>query len=128
MVRIAFASEESLGLDSRVSSHFGRCRYYIFVDVEDGEVKKVEVKENPYFDSHIPGAVPQFIAGEGADVIIAGSMGPRAVDWFMRLGVKPVVGVTGRVRDILNDYLSGRLEATEPHGYGRRPEGFWYRV
>jgi len=73
MVRIAFATEEALGLDSRLSHHFGRCPYYIFVDVEDNKIEKVDAKKNPYFNSHVPGAVPNFIANEGATIIIAGA-------------------------------------------------------
>jgi len=114
MVKIAFASEENNGLDSRLSHHFGRCPYYVFVEVEDDRIKSVEVKDNPYFNSHVPGAVPQFIASEGANVIIAGGMGPRAIDLFKRLNVQPVTGVTGKVRDALKDYLAGNLRGTEP--------------
>jgi len=112
MVRLAFASEDDSGLDSRISDHFGRCPYYTFVDVEDGKVMNVEVKANPYFNTHMPGAIPQFIAGEGAKVVFAGGMGPRAVEWFNRLGIQPITGVSGRVRDILDDYLAGRLGRT----------------
>ncbi len=88
--KIAFASEENVGLDSRLPHRFGRCPHYVFVEIEDGEIKNVEVKENPYFTSHMPKAIPQFIADERAKVIIAGGMGPRAIDWFRRLGIQPV--------------------------------------
>jgi len=122
--KIAFASEENIGLDGRLSHHFGRCPYYVFVEIEDGEIKNVEVKENPYFTSHVPGAVPQFIADEGAKVIIAGGMGPRAIDWFRRLGIQPITGVSGIIRDILNDYLVGEIQlGAKPCGE-RREVGY----
>lgn len=124
-IKIAFASEENAGLDSQLSQHFGRCPYYVFVEVEDGEVKNVEVKENPYFSSHVPGAVPQFIANQGAKIIIAGGMGPRAIDWFARLGVQPITGVSGKIRDILNDYLSGRLQPSAEPCEERRKPIYW---
>ncbi len=110
MVKVAFASEEDSGLDSRLSFHFGRCPYYVFVEVKDGKVKNIETKKNPYSSSHIPGAVPQFIASEGANVIIAGGMGPRAMEWFIRLNIQPITGITGKIRDALNDFLAGRLQ------------------
>ena len=90
MVRLAFASEDDSGLDSRISSHFGRCPYYTFVDVEGRKVMNVEVKANPYFDAHMPGAIPQFIASEGAKVVFAGGMGPRAVEKFNGLDIQPI--------------------------------------
>jgi len=112
MVKIAFASEENRGLDSYLAHHFGRCRYYVFVEVKDGEVKNVETKRNPYFNSHVPGAVPQFIASEGANMILAGGMGPRALEWFKRLNIQPITGIAGKIRDLLNDFLAGRLQQT----------------
>ena len=125
-IKIAFASEENAGLDGHLSHHFGRCPYYVFVEIEDGEIKNVEVKENPYFTSHVPGAVPQFIASEGVNVIIAGGMGPRAIDWFTRLGIQPVAGVSGKIRDILNDYLADKIQlGAEPCGEHREVE---YRI
>ncbi len=107
-MRIAFASDENKGLESNIAFHFGRCKYYVFVDVEDKEIKKIEVKENPFFNQHQPGIIPQFIAKEKANVIIAGGMGPRAVDWFKKLGIRPITGVKGKVKDVLNDFLEGK--------------------
>jgi len=95
MVRIAFASNGEEGLKSKISHHFGRCPYYVFVDVEGEIVKNVEVKRNPFYNRHAPGIVPQFIRDEGADVIIAGGMGLRALEWFKRLNIKPITGVEG---------------------------------
>ncbi|MCD6539016.1 NifB/NifX family molybdenum-iron cluster-binding protein, partial [Candidatus Bathyarchaeota archaeon] len=57
---------------------------------------------------------PEFIASQGAKVIIAGEMGPRAIDWFNRLGVQPITGVSGVIRDVLNDYLAGKLADAKP--------------
>jgi len=58
----------------------------------------------------VPGAVPQFIAGEDANVIISGGMGPRAIDQFMRLGIEPITGVSGKIKDVLNDYVDGKIQ------------------
>ncbi|MGQ9721764.1 MAG: NifB/NifX family molybdenum-iron cluster-binding protein [Candidatus Jordarchaeum sp.] len=113
-MKIAFASEENKGLESMVAQHFGRCPYYIFVDVEGNLVKTIETKENPYFNSHEPGVVPQFIAKENANVIIAGGMGPRAIEWFEKLGVQPITGISGKVKDALDKYLGGKLSGAGP--------------
>jgi len=117
-LKIALASEEDKSLESTLAHHFGRCPYYVFVEVENGEIKNVKTKENPYFNSHAPGVVPEFIAKQGAKVIIAGGMGPRAIDWFRRLGVQPVTGASGRVKNVLNDYLAGKLSGAAPCEHG----------
>jgi predicted Fe-Mo cluster-binding NifX family protein len=40
-MRIAISVESNNGLESPVSLHFGRCPYFILVDVEGQEVKAV---------------------------------------------------------------------------------------
>ena len=37
-------------------------------------------------------------------------MGPRAIDQFMRLGIEPITGVSGKIKDILNDYVDGKIQ------------------
>jgi len=110
MVRVVFASEEDNGLESKISYHFGRCPYYIFVDVRGEVVESVKVEANPFFNAHQPGMVPKFLAEKRADVVISGGMGPRALQFFREMGIKPITGVSGKVGDILKKYLKGELE------------------
>ena len=108
-MRIAFASEDKMGLNGEVSAHFGRCPYYTFLEVEDGKVEKWEVLDNPYHGNHVPGKVPEFIHSCKADVMIAGGMGPRAIDFFDGFGIEAVTGAFGKIEDALHAYLSGEL-------------------
>ncbi len=112
MNRIAFACEDNQGLDAQMSAHFGRCPYYSLVDVEGEEVKDVSVVENPYFNNHVPGQVPQFIGQQNANVMIAGGMGPRAIGIFESLGIGVVTGVGGKVGNVLQAYLKGEISGT----------------
>ena len=41
-MRIAISADNDNGLDSLVSPHFGRCPYFVLVDVEDREIETVE--------------------------------------------------------------------------------------
>ncbi len=120
-MRIVLASDDPRGLDGSLSPHFGRCPYYTVVDVEDGQVVDVRVVENPYYQSHAPGVVPQYIKSLGADVIIAGGMGPRAMTLFEEFGVEVVTtGGPAPIQEVLLAYLSGRLKgavACEEHGH-----------
>jgi predicted Fe-Mo cluster-binding NifX family protein len=108
-MRIAFASEDKLGLKGEVSAHFGRCPYYTFLEVDGNEVKNWQVIDNPYHDNHVPGKVPEFIHSQKADVMIAGGMGPRAIEFFDGFGIEAVTGAFGRIEDVLAAYLSGEL-------------------
>ena len=81
-MRIAVSVDEDKGLESVVSHHFGRCPYYVLADVEDREIREVRTVANPFFQQHQPGQVPGFIHEQGADVIITGGMGRRAITLY----------------------------------------------
>jgi predicted Fe-Mo cluster-binding NifX family protein len=120
MKRIALASEDSSGLEGSLSAHFGRCPFYTFVNAERDQILGFEVVKNPYFPNHQPGVIPQFIYSQKANVMIAGGMGPRAIDLFNQLGIDVATGAQGKVRDVVEAYLRGEIQgvvACEQHGH-----------
>lgn len=111
MRRIAIASDDPRGLDSVVSYHFGRCPYYIVVEVDDkGQVGKITSYENRGAGTHQVGDMPSFIKSLGADVIVAGGMGPRAIDFFQQLNIQPITGASGTVRRVIEQLLNSEME------------------
>jgi predicted Fe-Mo cluster-binding NifX family protein len=112
-MRIAISADDNQGLDSPVGQHFGRCPYFILIDVEGQEVKAVTAVDNPYYGNHAPGQVPAFISSQRADVMLAGGMGGRAVEFFRQYGIQPVSGASGTARDALQRYLGGELSGVE---------------
>ena len=122
-MRIAVSTEAMHGLDATVSPHFGRCPFYTLVDVDDGQVGTVQIVPNPYFPDHVPGVIPQFIHDQGANIMLTGGMGYRAVSFFEQFGIQPVTGASGTVRQALTAYLQGQLNGAAPchestHGCG----------
>jgi len=93
-----------------VSAHFGRCPSYTILDVEDGKIVKKEVVDNP---GHAPGAIPQFLHQKGIEAIVAGGMGPRAVNFFNEFEIQTIVGIQGALDDVINKILDGTLEGGE---------------
>ena len=114
MKKIALACEDNNGLNGQISQHFGRCPSYLIVDVEGNEIKKSDIISNPYYENHIPGMVPKFISEQGASVMIAGGMGPRAIDMFSDFGIEVVTGAIGNVGNVLKAYLQGEISGVEP--------------
>jgi len=108
-MRIAIASEGDF-----VSAHFGRCPHFLIVDIDEaGNIIKQELVENPGFTNHQPGLVPKFLQSIGVDYIIAGGMGPKAVMMLESMGIQVILGVTGKVKDVLNAFLAGTLKGGE---------------
>ncbi|MDH7486158.1 MAG: NifB/NifX family molybdenum-iron cluster-binding protein [Anaerolineae bacterium] len=115
-MRIAISADDRNGLDSVVSPHFGRCPYYILVDVEGQEVRAVHAVDNPYYGQHAPGQVPGFIHSQSVDVMLTGGMGHRAIGFFREYGIEAVTGASGTVRHALQGYLGGTLRGALPCG------------
>jgi predicted Fe-Mo cluster-binding NifX family protein len=113
-MRIAVSADNNDGLDSVVSPHFGRCPYFILVDLDEREVQQVNAVENPHYSSHQPGQVPGFIQGQGAHVMLTGGMGRRAISFFQQYDIQAVTGASGMVRHALEQYLGGTLQGAEP--------------
>jgi predicted Fe-Mo cluster-binding NifX family protein len=115
-MRVAVSADNNNGLDSVVSPHFGRCAYYVLVDLDGREVSQISAVENPAYGQHQPGQVPGFIQSHGADVMLSGGMGRRAIGFFQQFGIQAVTGATGTVRHALEQYLGGALQGAEPCG------------
>jgi Mrp family chromosome partitioning ATPase/predicted Fe-Mo cluster-binding NifX family protein len=131
---IAIACEDEGGLEARVSAHFGRCPCYTVVEVKGDAVVGHRVEHNPHFGDHQPGVMPQFIASLGADVILAGGMGPKAVAMFEQRGIEVATGASGTARQALEGFLQGSFsgvvpcshdhpESCQKPGGGRQPHG-----
>ncbi len=126
-MRVAISADDRNGLDSVISPHFGRCPYFVLVDLEEREVTAVESISNPFYAHHQPGQVPGFVHSHGADVMLTGGMGGRAITFFQEYGIQPVTGAYGTVRNALEQYMGGCLYSAAPckesieHGHGDVP-------
>lgn len=104
-MRIAISTDEDF-----VSAHFGRCPHFTIVDIENSSVVNKEIVANP---GHSPGFIPQFLHQKGVEVIIAGGMGMRATGFFDQFGIKTIVGVSGKIDEIIEQLLKGALKGGE---------------
>lgn len=93
-----------------VSAHFGRCPSFTIVDIENDKITKKETVDNP---GHQPGFIPQFLHEKGVNCIVAGGMGMRATGLFNELGIQAIVGVSGRIDEILEKLQKETLEGGE---------------
>jgi predicted Fe-Mo cluster-binding NifX family protein len=107
-IRIAISTLDNNGLHSAVSEHFGRCAYFTLTEIEDNEIKSVQAIANPYAHNHAPGQIPAFIKEQGANVMLAGGMGHRAVGFFEQYGIDVATGAAGTVQQTIQAYLEGR--------------------
>ena len=93
-----------------VSAHFGRCPDFTIVDIDNGQVIRKEVVANP---GHQPGFIPQFLHQRGVNCIICGGMGMRATGFFDELGIQTIVGISGRIDEVIEEIKKGTLKGGE---------------
>ena len=75
-----------------VATHFGHCEQFAMFDVDE-ESKEVIGKELVSSPGHQPGLLPEWLAGQGVSVVIAGGMGSRAQNLFQQNSISVVLGV-----------------------------------
>ena len=102
-----------------ISPHFGRCPSFTIAEIEGNKVVNKETIDNP---GHEPGRIPEFLKSLGVNTIIAAGMGSRAMDLFNNYGISYVLGVNGKVDDIIDSFIKGELRGGESsceHGAGK---------
>jgi len=91
-----------------VSAHFGRCPSFTIANLDNNTVINKELLENP---GHQPGFIPQFLDEKGIECIIAGGMGMRAVELFNEFQIEVIIGISGRVDDVIEKFIKGELKS-----------------
>ena len=95
--------------NGKVATHFGHCERFIFYDTENNLIVNKEAADAP---PHQPGLLPEWLASQGTQVIIAGGMGQRALQLFARSGIQVVVGAPCCEPECaIAGYLAGTLDA-----------------
>ncbi len=94
----------------KVSPHFGRCPQFTIIEVEDNKLMDRKVIENP---GHHPGYLPQYLNEIGVSCIVAGGMGMRAKELFSQAGIETILGIEGKIEEVVGKIIDGSLEGGE---------------
>ena len=94
--------------NGKLTAHFGHCQEFALIEVVDNEIANKQIFVPP---PHEPGILPRWLHELGADVIIAGGMGQRAVGLFDERGIKVVTGAPALPpEELVNSYLNQTLQ------------------
>ncbi len=106
-MKIAFPTQENIGFDSIVYSHFGSARFFIIVDEKTGDSETVENHDL----NHIHGQCNPVgaLGGKKADAVLAGGIGGGALNKLTSAGIKVYRGVEGTISENLEMIKAGRL-------------------
>jgi len=107
--------------ENRFSTHFGGAEAFALYTVDEvtRDVGPRQVVAPP---EHGRGVFPMWLRQQGATVVLANGMGPRAADIFDHHGISVLLGVSGDdPDDMVQQFLAGTLESSSElcheHGF-----------
>lgn len=111
MTKLCIPTSGTGGWNDTVGEHFGRVPTYTIIDVEHDVVEVVDNMSEHAGGSGLPADI---LSGFGIDVLLCQGAGRRALAILAEKGIETYVGVSGTVRDAVNEWTRGHLNhATE---------------
>ncbi len=100
------------GLEAEAEPRFGRCPYFIIVDPE---TMAFEAMDNSAASAAGGAgiAAAQTIADKGVQAVLTGHCGPNAYQALSAAGVGIITGVSGKVKDVVQNYRLGKYKASD---------------
>lgn len=109
-LRLAIPADSGDGLKAPRSGHFGKCSYYILVDIKDNEVQEVTPLKN---GGHVTGgcfAPVMLLQGNHVSKLIVGGIGGRPLQGFNQVGIEVLYGAGQTVEESVNLFLNNKIE------------------
>ena len=101
-------------LSSEVDQRFGRCRFFLIVETGTLEFEAVPNEGASGGGAGI--AAAKIVVGKGVEAVLTGNCGPNAFNVLEGAGIKLITGVSGNVRQAVEDYAAGKYEvSTQPN-------------
>jgi len=116
-------------LDDQVEPRFGRCTYFLIIDPETMEL---ETLKNPNIAAGGGAGIQsaQLMAERGVQAVLTGNCGPNAFQVFNASGIQVIVGISGPVRQAVEQFKAGAFtEASQANvesrfGTGAGDQGY----
>jgi len=94
---------------SAVSDVFGRCPWFIYVN-SDGSERTSEQNTAASLDSGAGIKAASIVVNSGAEAVISGNLGPKALDVLTAAGVTIYIVRESTVEDALKAFSNGELD------------------
>jgi ATP-binding protein involved in chromosome partitioning len=99
-------------LNGRFTEHFGGADQFGLFDLDEA-TRSITGRTVAAPPAHERGAFPVWLREQGVTAVLAGGMGPRAVQILQRFGIETTLGIEGdEPEQIVRAYLDGTLVAS----------------
>ncbi len=95
------------GLEDTINSVFGRAPTFTIVDVENKEIKNVEIVQNPanQMSRGVGVRVAQFLINKGVNVVIANNIGPNVSMILTNANIKYYSTGPKKIKDAIEEII-----------------------
>ncbi|HKK54545.1 MAG TPA: NifB/NifX family molybdenum-iron cluster-binding protein [Patescibacteria group bacterium] len=109
-MKVAISSNGD-NIENVVSDVFGRCQYFIVVEIKNGKTEEIEVIKNESLDQNSAAGVStaQLIVEKDVNAVITGNIGPKALDVLKQFDIEIYSG-KGIIKDVLSAFIDKKLK------------------
>ncbi|MFA5272169.1 MAG: NifB/NifX family molybdenum-iron cluster-binding protein [Candidatus Omnitrophota bacterium] len=112
-------TSEGKTLDAKVDPRFGRCQNFIFFDTDMGNFEACE-NMNAQFQGGAGIQSGQLVVSKGVKAVLTGNVGPNAHQVLSAAGISVFTGVSGTVREAVENFKNGKYKATDAPSVGSK--------
>lgn len=107
-MEIIIALEQDNGLESKISTIFGRCPFFMVIDPQ---TKVFSIEENPAKNASGGAGVQaaQWVANKNPSALISGNLGPKAHDVLAAANISVYKYDSGNIADTLKAFTNKEL-------------------
>ena len=111
-MQIAISLQENKGLESKVSTIFGRCPFFMFIDPQN---KEFEIKENAAKTASGGAGIQaaQMVVDQGSGAVISGNLGPKAHSVLASASIPVYQFPGGSAQEALEAYQQDSLKSLD---------------
>jgi len=96
-------------LSSTIEPAFGRAPYFIVVDLDTMNWEAVDNLGTAKLSHGAGIQAGKTIKDKGAEVLITGRVGPKALQVLNQAGIRIITDAEGRVEDVIRQFKEGKL-------------------
>jgi predicted Fe-Mo cluster-binding NifX family protein len=104
-------------LDADVDPRFGRCKYFLIIDVETMNTESIS-NDSLMASGGAGIQAAQTVAKTGASTVITGNIGPNAFQTLSAAGVKVITGISGSIKDVVDKFKKGEIKEVDSPSVG----------
>jgi len=112
-MKIAISSKNQ-DINGSVNEIFGRCPYFIIIEIEDGKIGETQVIKNESIEQTSGAGISaaSLVADQKVGVVITGNIGPRALEVLNQFNILVYSG-SGKIKEVIQSFINKELKKIE---------------